>query len=86
MNRDRELAHKERVYNQLRDFEIGSFCRLVTDRGNGQIENLARFEGFDSERNPRLYIGSPVSQVMLDIEKIGGYSSIVSIRENSWPH
>ncbi len=85
MNQDRELEHRQRVYSQLRHREIGSFCILVIDGGNGSIEHLARFEGFDTKGNPRLYIGSPVSEVMLDIDKVGGYSSVVSISDNSWP-
>jgi len=45
---------------------------------NGELDGLVRFDGFDEEKNPRLIQSGGV---LLDIEKIGGYSSILSIQE-----
>ena len=61
------------VNNILREFEKGQIVSLKLDRGNGPFTKLARFDGFDRNDNPLLYL---TGEIPLDIDKIGGYSSI----------
>jgi hypothetical protein len=70
---------KNEVCNYLNKFEKNSIHKLIWDRGNGNIERLVAFEGFDPRGNPKLHLGD--SGNYLDILLIGGYFSIISIQE-----
>jgi hypothetical protein len=67
---------KEKVYEYFRGFEKYSIHTLKWDRGNGELERMVRFDGFDEEGNLKLTF--PEGETQLDIEKIGGYNSIIS--------
>jgi hypothetical protein len=69
---------KETVYNKLKDLREYTICSIKWDRGNGPLERLVRFEGFDEQKNPLLYL---IGETLFDIEKIGGYNSIISVEE-----
>ncbi len=71
--------NKEEVYETLRNLGT-SIARITWDRGNGKLDELVYFDGeFDSEQNPKMYFANGRAQ--LDIKKMGGYSSIISIEE-----
>jgi len=67
---------KDEFYNKLNCLEKDSFIKLRWDRGNGELERTVRFAGFDDKKNPQLYLEG---ETCLDIEKIGGYNSIISV-------
>lgn len=69
---------KDTVYKYLDSFEIYSFHTLTWAGRNGQLEAMVRFDGFDEFDKPTLI---QQGNIPLDIEKIGGYSSILSIQE-----
>ena len=69
---------KIQVYETLKSFEKYSIVNVKWDGRNGELEALVRFDGFDKDNNPQLILSGKNS---LDIEKIGGYSSIISIEE-----
>lgn len=69
---------KSIFYETLKGFEKGTMLKLKWDRGNGTLEGIVCFEGFE-ENSPLLYFNN---RVLLDIDKIGGYNSIISIGES----
>jgi hypothetical protein len=70
---------KEDFYRTLKDFEENlTTCNIKWDRGNGTIERLVRFGGFDKQNIPVLYFDGGVR---LDFDLIGGYSKIISIQD-----
>jgi hypothetical protein len=69
---------KSAVYETLKNFEKYTIVSVKWDRGNGPLERMVRFEGFDKQKNPLLYV---TNEALLDIEKIGGYNSIISVEE-----
>ena len=72
---------KDEIYGILKKEDNPAFnmFKIEWDRGNGEIERRVFFEGFDSTNKPLLHIES--SNNYLDIDKIGGYSSVKSL---SW--
>ena len=68
----------EKNYNELSGLEKGTLGTLELDRGNGSFKQPARFDGFDKNNKPRFYLRG---ETLLDIDKIGGYSSIISFQE-----
>ena len=66
---------KKILCETLEKLEIGSRLKLKWDRGNGSLEETVRFEGFKKDY-PLLYFNGGA---LLDIDKIGGYGSIISI-------
>ncbi|MCX6746893.1 MAG: hypothetical protein NTU63_02035 [Candidatus Pacearchaeota archaeon] len=72
---------KEDFYKKLSNYPVGSLLNLQWDRGNGTLERLVRFIGFKDD-SPLLYFDGGS---LLDIDKIGGYSSIISIQKEC-PH
>jgi hypothetical protein len=69
---------KDEVYGKLKNLEEYTIVKVKWDRGNGPLEKMVCFGGFDKQENPLLYISN---EMLLDIEKIGGYNSIISIDE-----
>lgn len=69
---------KNLIYETLKNFEKYSILSLSWDRRNGTIEKMVCFEGFDKNNQPLFNLGD---NTLLDIKKIGGYSSIISIQE-----
>lgn len=72
---------KEAVIKKLEILPFGAKLNLSWDRGNGELERMVSFEGFDKEGNPQFYVGGN----FLSIEKIGGYSSLIAIEEYDFP-
>ena len=70
---------KDEICKYLDEFEKNSVFALMWNRGNGILERMVAFEGFDEKGNPILHFRNKGEY--LDIEKIGGYSSILSIQE-----
>ncbi|MCK9596879.1 hypothetical protein M0R19_06845 [Candidatus Pacearchaeota archaeon] len=68
---------RKKVYEILSKLEKNSLVRLEWDRGNGKLDELFRFGGFDKNNNPLLYINN---DTLLDIKAIGGYNSFNSIK------
>ena len=68
---------KEKFYEELKKIGKYSPISLKWDRGNGVLERMAYFSGFDEDNNPIIHFENS----MLDIEKIGGYESIISVQE-----
>jgi hypothetical protein len=78
MNEEYERKRREEVHKILGGLERGTIISIVTDRSNGQVPNMARFDGPDSEGEPIIYFNGGAR---LDIGAIGGYKSIISIQE-----
>lgn len=72
---------KEYLYNVLKNSEENSVHRISWDRGNGSIDRLVSFEGFDSRGEPRLKFKD--SSDYLDFRLIGGYDSVISLEDCS---
>jgi hypothetical protein len=66
---------KENFYKKLKNYPVGSLLNLQWDRGNGLLERQVRFAGFKDD-SPLLYFNGGS---LLDIDKIGGYNSIISL-------
>lgn len=66
---------KEDFHKRLDHSSIGSLLNLKWDRGNGTIGQIVRFTGFKKD-TPLLYFEGGT---LLDIDKIGGYDSIISV-------
>lgn len=73
-----EDRRRREVHEQLGRYQVNQILSLKTDRGNGSIENLIRWEGFGEDGQPQIRF---VGGALLDIRLIGGYKHIVSIRE-----
>ena len=69
---------KSAVYQYLSNFELYSIHKLIWAGRDGELETMVSFEGFDESEKPKLI---QKGNVPLDIEQIGGYSSILSIQE-----
>lgn len=69
---------KNEVYGILEKLEKYSIVSLKWNRGNGELESLVRFDGFDEDKNPKLIL---VGETQLDIRMIGGYPAIISVQE-----
>lgn len=67
---------KKEVYRQLSNSRVGSLLNFQWDRGNGSLERVVRFTGFKDD-SPLLYFDGGS---LLDIDKIGGYRSIISLQ------
>jgi hypothetical protein len=68
------------VYELLKSSEDNpafNIFKIEWDRGNGVIERRVSFEGFDSKNKPLLHLAD--SDNYLNIDRIGGYSSIKSL-------
>ena len=68
---------KETLIEELEKLHLGIRLNLSWDRGNGALESIVSFEGFDKEGNPQFCLGDN----FLSIEKIGGYTSLISVKE-----
>jgi hypothetical protein len=67
---------KEYFYKKLNYSPVGSLLNLQWDRGNGTLERKVRFTGFKDDSPLLFFEGGS----LLDIEKIGGYNSIISLK------
>jgi hypothetical protein len=67
---------KEYFYKKLNSYPVGSLLNLRWDRGNGTLERKVRFRGFKDDSPLLFFEGGS----LLDIEKIGGYNSIISFQ------
>lgn len=68
---------REKLYEELGKYKEGSKVFLEWDRGNGPLERVVYFNGFDKKGPLLSFDGGAI----LDFEKIGGYQSIISIRD-----
>jgi hypothetical protein len=66
---------KEDFYKKLSNYPTGSLLNLQWDRGNGTLERLVRFIGFKDDSPLLCFDGGSI----LDIDKMGGYRSIISL-------
>jgi hypothetical protein len=73
---------KDYLCEKLKEYKIGSQFKLIWDRGNGPLEQIVLFQGFDRNNDPLLKAGN---YGLLSIEKIGGYKSIISFEKNHIP-
>jgi len=64
-------------YRELAKYKKGSEFMLAWDRGNGQLEDIVNFGGFD-KKGPKIYFKNGGNR--LDIEAIGSYQSIISLK------
>lgn len=75
------MIEKE-FYRKLEEIPLMSKIKITWDRGNGPLELSVLYRGINNliktNTIPRLYIKE--SKTYLDIEKIGGYNSIISIK------
>ena len=68
---------KNEIYDYVSSFIKNQEYILKWDRGNGVLEGIVRFDGFDSNNDLRFLFQD--NKTKLDIKTIGGYSSITSI-------
>ena len=68
---------KNEIYDYVSSFIKTQEYILKWDRGNGVLEDIFLFDGFDNDKNPKLFFRE--SRAQLDIKAIGGYPSIISI-------
>jgi len=69
---------KEILNQELKKSSLNSKFTLKWDRGNGFLEKIVYFNGFDEKDDALLFFIKAI-YTRLDIEKIGGYDSILSI-------
>lgn len=67
---------EENLIKYLTGFQKNSRFRLIWDRGNGVLEKLVRFDGFDENGKPEFYLQHNRESILLDLDKIGDYSFI----------
>lgn len=68
---------KDEIYEYVNFFIKTQEYILKWDRGNGVIEEIVLFDGLDDNKDLRFLFRK--SKTKLDLEKIGGYKSIISI-------